>query len=319
MSVELSLTHSQMWYNISKEDFADLVRHSNGYQDLAKRCGCPIQYRDGIVRTHIMRFIYKKIENMRLNTDHFYSKCPVPDDVFIQFVKDSTCLTHVIKKCQAITGKCNRNPNHYNSRIKDLCISTDHFKMRKKWTGNQTSRKMNAIDDETFKMIVQNSRHMLDLFLNCGYSGSMNPVLKNILFNRINRLGLNTEHFAQKTIENDKIFVTESRYNNNGKIKQKLLLDFNWRYECNACKNIHFVEQDGVLTWMNKPVELQLDHINGVNDDHRLENLQFLCALCHAQTSTFCGANTKKCKAMQAWLEDGKTSHAPGSIASLLN
>ena len=305
-------------YDINPQDFADLVRHSNSYQDLAKRCGCPI-YRDGLVKTYIMRFIYKKIENMSLNTDHFHSKCPVPDDVFIQFVKDSTCLTQVIKKCKAITGKCNWNPNHYNSRIKDLCINTDHFKIRKKWTGDQPSRKMNAIDDETFKTIVQNSRHLLDLFLKCGYSGSMNPVLKNILFNRINRLGLNTEHFQHKTIENDKIFVAESGYKHNHILKRKLLLDFDRRYECNACKNIHFVEQEGVLTWMNKPVELQLDHINGKNDDNRIENLRFLCALCHAQTSTYAGGNTKKRKAIQAWLEEGKTEHVPGSIASLLN
>jgi fibronectin-binding autotransporter adhesin len=36
-------------------------------------------------------------------------------------------------------------------------------------------------------------------------------------------------------------------------------------------------------------------------------------------TNTYAGANTKKHKARQSWLEDGKTSHVPGSIASLLN
>ena len=90
-------------------------------------------------------------------------------------------------------------------------------------------------------------------------------------------------------------------------MKKRLVKNLGWRYECNECKNVHFVEQDGALTWMNKPVVLQLDHINGVNDDNRLENLQFLCSLCHSQTSTFCGSNNKKKKAKQAWFEDGKT------------
>jgi hypothetical protein len=102
-------------------------------------------------------------------------------------------------------------------------------------------------------------------------------------------------------------------------MKKRLIRDFDRVYTCNECKNIHFVEQDGVLTWMNKPVVLQLDHINGIHNDNRVENLQFLCALCHAQTSTFCGKNSKRYKAGQAWLEDGKTSHAPGTISSLLN
>src|ERR1017187_4551886 len=37
----------------------------------------------------------------------------------------------------------------------------------------------------------------------------------------------------------------------------------------------------------NKPLVLQLDHINGVNNDNRLENLRWLCPNCHTQTDTF--------------------------------
>jgi hypothetical protein len=61
---------------------------------------------------------------------------------------------------------------------------------------------------------------------------------------------------------------------------------------------------------MNKPVLLQLDHINGINNDNRVENLRFLCALCHSQTPTWCGKNMKKHKSLQKWLEDGK-EYAP--------
>ena len=307
-------------YDISPPDFAHHVRHANSWNDLGIRCGLEQDDRGYVRNRDKMSILHQKVTNMRLNTDHFHSQQTlIPDDVFIQFVKDSTCLTQVAQKCKSITGKYNSNSKYYNSRIKDLCINTDHFKMRKKWTGGQPSRKMNAIDDETFKTIVQNSRNLLDLMLKCGYNSSMHLVSKNIIFNRIDRLGLNTEHFERVTKENDEIFVVKSRYNHGGLIKKRLLRDFDMRYECNTCKNIHFVEQDGVPTWMNKPVELQLDHINGVNDDNRIENLQFLCALCHAQTSTFGGANMKKHKAMKKWIEEGKTSHAPGSISSLLN
>jgi hypothetical protein len=44
-------------------------------------------------------------------------------------------------------------------------------------------------------------------------------------------------------------------------------------------------------TWQGKPLKLQLDHINGINNDNRLENLRFLCPNCHTQTDTFCSKN----------------------------
>lgn len=47
---------------------------------------------------------------------------------------------------------------------------------------------------------------------------------------------------------------------------------------------------------MNKKITLQLDHINGINNDNRVENLRFLCPNCHSQTSTYTGKNTKKNK-----------------------
>ena len=36
------------------------------------------------------------------------------------------------------------------------------------------------------------------------------------------------------------------------------------------------------------------NHINGINNDHRLENLRFLCPNCHSQTSTYAGKNKRK-------------------------
>ena len=38
---------------------------------------------------------------------------------------------------------------------------------------------------------------------------------------------------------------------------------------------------------------LILDHVNGVHDDNRLENLRIVCANCNATLDTHCGRNTK--------------------------
>lgn len=41
---------------------------------------------------------------------------------------------------------------------------------------------------------------------------------------------------------------------------------------------------------------LILDHINGVNNDHRLENLRLLCPNCNATLPTHCGKHKGKSK-----------------------
>ena len=60
--------------------------------------------------------------------------------------------------------------------------------------------------------------------------------------------------------------------------------------ECSSC---------GISGEYNgSPLTLHLEHINGVRNDHRLENLTFLCPNCHSQTNTYCGGNidsTEKC------------------------
>jgi predicted HNH restriction endonuclease len=43
---------------------------------------------------------------------------------------------------------------------------------------------------------------------------------------------------------------------------------------------------------MDKPIPLELHHITGINNDHRLENLQMLCPNCHAFTDNYRGKNT---------------------------
>ena len=43
----------------------------------------------------------------------------------------------------------------------------------------------------------------------------------------------------------------------------------------------------GINTWNDKPLPLELDHVDGNHDNRSRDNLRFLCPNCHAQTPTW--------------------------------
>lgn len=57
-------------------------------------------------------------------------------------------------------------------------------------------------------------------------------------------------------------------------------------YKCAICGNIG--------EWNGVSLTLQIDHINGIRNDNRKENLRWLCPNCHSQTSTYTGKNKTK-------------------------
>jgi Zn finger protein HypA/HybF involved in hydrogenase expression len=53
-------------------------------------------------------------------------------------------------------------------------------------------------------------------------------------------------------------------------------------------------ESCGLTEWLGQPIAIEVDHANGVNNDHRLENLRLLCPNCHALTPTWRGRANRR-------------------------
>ena len=81
-----------------------------------------------------------------------------------------------------------------------------------------------------------------------------------------------------------------SKSRSRGTIKRRLILAGILVNECDDC---------GLSEWRGKPLSIQIDHRNGVRDDHRLENLRMLCPNCHSQTDTFGAKNRKRSQVVQ--------------------
>lgn len=82
------------------------------------------------------------------------------------------------------------------------------------------------------------------------------------------------------------ILVKNSTYSSNSSLKKRLMKENLLGNSCAIC-NI-------LPEWNGKKLVLQMDHINGIHNDNRLENLRLLCPNCHSQTETFSCKRNKK-------------------------
>jgi ribosomal protein L44E len=141
--------------------------------------------------------------------------------------------------------------------------------------------------DEAFAAAVGRCHFAADVLRELGFelSGGNYAAVKR----HLRRLGLDTSDWLKGRPPTGKPvaeLVALGGSNSRGYIKRRLIKAGVLRNECYECQQHP--------TWRGKPLVLVLDHINGVSDDYRPENLRLLCPNCNSQTSTFCGRNMKR-------------------------
>lgn len=148
--------------------------------------------------------------------------------------------------------------------------------------------KVYQISDEEFKQIVANAKSYSDCLRALGL-GTKGGSSTDILKRRIKELNCSIEHFGQvrnkqyQKYSMEEILIENSSYANISRLKARLIQEGYLEYKCACCGNTG--------EWLGQKLVLQLDHINGVNNDHRIENLRFLCPNCHSITDTYAGKN----------------------------
>lgn len=151
-------------------------------------------------------------------------------------------------------------------------------------------------DDEKFRQIVAESLSVRQVLEQVGLvpaGGNYKTV-----HTRIKRLELDISHFTGKgwnagpryrmlgkPFSWDGILVKNSLYTSTFRLRNRLIEFGLKEARCESCC---------LTEWLGNSIPLELHHANGVNNDHRLANLQLLCPNCHALTENYRGKNQRK-------------------------
>jgi hypothetical protein len=150
------------------------------------------------------------------------------------------------------------------------------------------------MEKEKLEEIVKSSQTITEVIKKLGLraaGGNYKSIKK-----RLDNFEIDTSHFSPDKIRKEKFLKMISE----NKVELNEILKLNSSYNRGHLKNRLYNE--GLKQrccelcgqgeeWMGKKMSLILDHINGVHDDNRIENLRIVCPNCNATLDTHCSKN----------------------------
>lgn len=160
------------------------------------------------------------------------------------------------------------------------------------------SLSMWTVDEETLRSAVETSETKAEVLEKCGSGGSRGSTHR-VLRIKCREYGIDLSELEARSRAKlngllapsreprplSEVLVEGSSYRTTH-LKARLIREGLLENRCVECG--HPPE------WNGKPMVLILDHINGVFNDNRLENLRLLCPNCNSQMPTFAGRNSTR-------------------------
>lgn len=274
--------------DISNDELKQIIKDATNWEDICNIFNI----------TNIIEFLRRKINRLNIDCSHItetyieYNKKIKNEDLghiskekFNEIVKNAKCWDDVIRGC---------NLKLMSRSLQRRLNKIDHSHLPKNFSGLYS--KLGKYSKEYYEELVNNSKSWDDILENLKYTSTLfiNTIKKHFDIYKINYSHLTyPEKISNgKKIELKDILVENSMYSNGNALKQKLKIELGWKHECLHCSKSTFSN----LFVKDIPIPLEIDHINGIHNDNRIENLRFLCPNCHSLTPTYCSKNMAKTK-----------------------
>ena len=263
-----------------KERLDEAVRCSNSFVEVTYNLGLDVRN---------VKTISRSIRKLGISCDHF----------------------DTIKRLNGSKNRFNEeelkiiveNSKNYNEVLEKLDMSYDNITKLKQFLYNHKidcshlkyQKKGSIIwDKETLTLFIKESKTKKEVLekMNIRSAGSNFYILQFY----INLYNLDISHFVKnyemminvnraRKISLDKILIKNSTYSRT-LLKDRLYKEGLKERKCEICGQ----NED----WNGRKMSLILDHVNGIHNDHRFENLRIVCPNCNATLETHCGKNRKK-------------------------
>lgn len=154
------------------------------------------------------------------------------------------------------------------------------------------------MDYENLKNVITQSRTYSEVLKRLGIraAGGNFDTLKKY----IKKYEIDIKHFEAYKVRNEKLsefrknfvkkdiqdYLVQGSDYNRGHLKERLYSEKIKERNCEICGQGE--------EWNGKKMSLILDHINGIWNDNRIENLRIVCPNCNATLETHCGKQKKK-------------------------
>lgn len=151
--------------------------------------------------------------------------------------------------------------------------------------------KIYKLSDEQFVELLKKSSTISEVLFKLGYTVKGNSWGYSQVKRRMDDLNLDHSIFKGRSA-----IIKTTKLNN---VKKEDILKENCKHQRTVLRR-YIIKNNlipykcaicGCTEWQGRTLSLELDHINGINNDNRLENLRFLCPNCHSQTSTYGSRN----------------------------
>jgi hypothetical protein len=261
--------------SLDKKYLTEIVQDSSSYNEVIQKIGCENK---GNIKKNLEYFLKKN----NISVEHFTN---------IKLMKESKDRYNKVRLIEL----CSKH-----KVLKDVLfelgltpITTNYRKLKEKMVEYNIPfdyRKDNDVynRDELIKLVEEcNTFGEILVKTNRVRKGGNIKTLKKYL-NKYNIDYSKITNFKyKKPIKTnlDEVLIENSSYYNTSNLKERLYNEGLKSRKCEKCGQ-------GEI-WNGEKLSLILDHINGVNNDNRLENLRIVCPNCNATLPTHCGKNLK--------------------------